>query len=428
MKIQDIEHIFERLREGMVPERGLEAFAVGIDTPINELKRQLNMVKQNEGGSKFLRGSYGTGKTFISQLALLEALNDNFAVSKVVVSPNDTPFYKFDEVYARIVGNLQTNMAKGGALGDCIDRWIAKVEDRLIAEGEDENSDDFDDKVKSRFESELSDLAKEEAGSDFISVLRQYFNLKQNNDIPSSMQLLSWLSGSKNISANVKRDAGIKGEISSSTAMTYLKGILSLIKKAGYSGLVVVVDEMETILRMRTDIREKSLNGIRQILDASPEFKGLFWLFTGTPDFYDSRKGVASLTPLNDRIAFRSSEGFVNIRQPQLELKPFDQKRLKEVAIRLRELYNSENKNRVLNKITDDFIEKLVNKVTEGFGGDIGIIPRQFLREFVDVMDLVDQNENYNPLEIYKFEMKHLSSEEEIKIKGVPEEIEDTEF
>lgn len=73
MKIQDIEHIFERLREGMVPERGLEAFAVGIDTPINELKRQLNMVKQNEGGSKFLRGSYGTGKTFISQLALLEA-------------------------------------------------------------------------------------------------------------------------------------------------------------------------------------------------------------------------------------------------------------------------------------------------------------------------------------------------------------------
>lgn len=153
---------------------------------------------------------------------------------------------------------------------------LLKLENRLIAEGEDENSNDFDDKVKSRFESELSDLAKEEAGSDFISVLRQYFNLKQNNDIPSSMQLLSWLSGSKNISANVKRDAGIKGEISSSTAMTYLKGILSLIKKAGYSGLVVVVDEMETILRMRTDIREKSLNGIRQILDASQILKGYF--------------------------------------------------------------------------------------------------------------------------------------------------------
>lgn len=427
MKIQDIEHIFERLREGMVPERGLEAFAVGIDTPINELKRQLNMVKQNEGTSKFLRGSYGCGKTFISQLTLLEALKDNFAVSKVVVSPNDTPFYKFDEVYARIVGNLQTSMAKGGALADCIDRWISKIEDALINEGEDEESDNFDEKVKERFESELSDLSREEAGSDFISILRHYFHLKQNQDITSAMQLLSWLGGSKNVSANVKRDAGIKGEISSSSALTYLKGILQLIKRAGFSGLVVVIDEMETVLRMRNDIREKSLNGIRQILDASPEFKGLFWLFTGTPEFYDSRKGVSSLTPLHDRIAFRSSGGFVNIRQPQLELKPFDQNRLKEVAIRLRELYISENKFRILNQVTDEFIEKLVNQVTEGFGGDVGIIPRQFLREFVDIMDLVDQNEDYNPSTIYQFTKKDLSPEEE-QINLPDYELEDVEF
>jgi hypothetical protein len=429
MKPQDIEHIFERLREGMVPERGLEAIAVGIDTPMNELRRQLKMVRQGEGASKFLRGGYGCGKTFISQLTLLEALQQNFAVAKVVVSPNDTQFYKFDEVYARIAGNLQTRMAHGGALADCIDRWIAAVEDALINEGQDEDASDFDEKVQQRFESELSDLAKEESGADFISVLRHYFRLKQQEQVHESLQLLSWLAGSKNISASIKRAAGIKGEISSQTALTYLKGLLSLIRRAGYAGLVVAVDEMETVLRMRTDIREKSLNGIRQILDASPDFKGLFWLFTGTPEFYDSRKGVAALAPLNDRIAFRATGDFINVRQPQLELKPFDEQRLREVALRLREIYPAEDSARLRQLVDESFVHRLVAQVTEGFGGDVGIIPRQFLREFVEVMDLVDQHPDYNPAEAYAFAPRELSPEEEFQLHGTThEEIEEVEF
>ncbi|PKL77923.1 MAG: BREX system ATP-binding protein BrxD [Candidatus Melainabacteria bacterium HGW-Melainabacteria-1] len=429
MKPQDIEHIFERLREGMVPERGLEAFAVGIDTPMNELRRQLKMTRQGEGASKFLRGDYGCGKTFISQLTLLEALQQNFAVSKVVVSPNDTPFYKFDEVYARIAGGLQTRMARGGALADCIDRWIAAVEEALIGEGQDEDAPDFDDKVQQRFESELSELGKEEAGSDFIAVLRHYFRLKQSEQLPEAMQLLSWLAGSKNISATIKRAAGIKGEISSQTALTYLKGLLSLIKRAGYAGLVVAVDEMETVLRMRTDIREKSLNGIRQILDASPEFKGLFWLFTGTPEFYDSRKGVAGLAPLHDRITFRSSGGFVNVRQPQLELTPFDNQRLREVALRLREIYPGADRSRLHQLIDESFIQKLAAQVSSGFGGDVGVIPRQFLREFVDVMDLVDQHPDYIPAEVYAFAPRELSAEEAFRLHGqAPETVEAIEF
>lgn len=424
---QDTVHIFERLREGMVPERGLEAFAVGIEIPLNEIKRQLQLARANEGASKFLRGAYGCGKTFVSQLSMLEALNQGFAVSKVVVSPNDTQFYKFDEVYARIAGSLQTAMAKGGALADCLDRWIAKVEDQLIDQGEDEDDPQFDVLVQQRFETELTDLAKEEAGADFIAVLRAYFRLKQTEDLASAMQLLAWLSGSKNISASVKRDAGIKGEISSQTALTYLKGILSLIKKAGYAGLLVVVDEMETVMRMRGDVREKSLNGIRQILDATPDFKGIFWLFTGTPEFYDSRKGVASLAPLHDRIGFRKSGDFVNVRQPQLELKPFDRERLTDVALRLREIYPSEHKHRIINLVSNAFIEKLVEQVSTGFGGDVGIIPRQFLREFVDVLDLVDQHPDYDPMQVYQFELKDMNPAEEFLVSGT-QDVEDIEF
>ncbi len=192
---------------------------------------------------------------------------------------------------------------------------------------------------------------------------------------------------------------------------------------------------METILRTRSDIREKSLNGIRQILDAAPEFKGLLWLFTGTPDFFDSAKGVAGLAPLHDRIHFRVTGRFVNVKQPQLELKPFDRDRLIEAAMRLRELYPSDHKHRVHRHVTDDFIQRLVDRVAGGFGGDVGVAPRRFLRELTDIFDLIDQNETYNPAAEYSFTLEDPTPEEMEAIRkskkddgGQSDDIEDIEF
>jgi hypothetical protein len=156
-----------------------------------------------------------------------------------------------------------------------------------------------------------------------------------------------------------------------------------VVKAAGYKGLVIVIDEAETILRMRGDVRGKSLNGIRQIIDAADRFKGLFWVFTGTPDFFDNRRGVAGLQPLHDRIGFKVEGGLVSMRQPQLELKPFDHARLKDVGLRLRELYPTGDPNHVKQKVTPDVIAGKVDEVTKGFGGDVGIVPRQFLRSLV---------------------------------------------
>ena len=80
--MNEIEHIFERLRSGTVPEKGLDQFAVGIDKPLNEIKRQLSLISTGEGAFKFLRGGYGCGKTFMSQYTILEALeNDQLARS-----------------------------------------------------------------------------------------------------------------------------------------------------------------------------------------------------------------------------------------------------------------------------------------------------------------------------------------------------------
>ena len=203
--------------------------------------------------------------------------------------------------------------------------------------------------------------------------------------------------------------------------MTYLKGILAIIKRAGHPGLIIVVDEMETILRDRRNVRERSMNGLRQIIDAHPTYKSLLWVFTGTPAFFDTNKGVAGLAPLHDRIRFQEPQGsFVNYRQPQLQLERFNEQRLQEVAVRLRDIYPSSNKARLNEKVNSSFIEKLAKKVSEGLKGNMGVVPRHFFREFVNILDQVEDNEDYNPDVIYKFPSTELIKQDQEYLNAEP--------
>lgn len=417
---RDIRHIFEQLRKGLVPERGLDAFAVGIDKQRGELHRQLEMTQEGDGSIKFLRGGYGCGKTFMARLAVLDAQTRGFVTSFVVVSDNDLRFHRFEEVYRKVVTELSTASCPRGALGDILDRWIGHIEDGLIDAGADENADDFDDQVRTRLDQELASLTGGKAPQEFVRVIQTIFDLKQSGDIADAASLLSWLSGSGNIAASVKKRAGIKGDIGSRDALAYLRGVLEIAKAAGYKGMLIVIDEAETILRMRKDSRHKSLNGIRQICDASGDYPGLLWLFTGTPEFFDTRKGVSGLAPLHDRIEFRKNGDFVNLRQPQLQLRPFDSKRLTLAAVRLRELFPAGDRARLFERLDDAFIDALVAQITEGFRGDVGVVPRQFLRELVDQMDLIDQEPDYVPADAYGFSLKQATPQELQAASGQP--------
>jgi P-loop Domain of unknown function (DUF2791) len=417
---RDVDHVFERLRSGVVPERGLDAFAVGIERQRAELGRLLDLAGAGEGVFKFLRGGYGCGKTFMARLAVLDAQARGFATSFVVVSDNDLHFHRFDDVYRKVVQELGTTSCPRGALGDIVDRWIARVENALVAGGADDQAADFDARVQKRMGEEIASLTGGKAPEDLARVLREIFALKQAGKNAQAGSLLSWLSGSGNVAADQKKSAGVKGDISSRDALAYLHGILEIVKAAGYKGLVIVIDEAETILRMRTDVRGKSLNGIRQICDAAGQYHGLLWVFTGTPDFFDTKRGVAGLQPLHDRIQFITQGGFAPLKQPQLELTPFDATRLKEVALKLRELYPATDPPGLEARATAQFIERLVEDVTRGFKGDVGVVPRQFLRQVVSVFDIVAQEPGFEPMTMFKFEPKEPNDYEQRKLKGQP--------
>lgn len=417
---KDVEHVFESLRKGLVPERGIDAFAVGIEKQRGEIHRQLDLAKSGEGTIKFLRGGYGCGKTFMARLALLDAQAGGFATSFVVVSDNDLKFHRFDDVYRKVLTELGTASCPRGALGDILDRWIGRVEESLIAGGEDEGATDFDEKVRHRLDEDLAAMTGGRAPQDFIRVIQTIFELKQKGDIAEAGALISWLCGSGNVAAAAKKAAGIKGDIGSRDALDYLRGVLEIVKAAGYAGLIIVIDEAETILRMRSDSRHKSLNGIRQIADAAGSYPGILWVFTGTAEFFDTRHGVAGLAPLHDRIRFLKQGRFASLRQAQLELVPFDVERLRSVALRLREMFPTSDRERLDQKVSGVFVDHLVAEVTAGFKGDVGVVPRQFLREFVTQLDLVEEHADYEPMTEYGFEVKGLSVEEQHVLSGAP--------
>ncbi len=417
LSARDAEHVFERLRSGVVPERGLDEYVVGIERQRAEVGRMLDLASSGEGVFKFLRGGYGCGKSFMARLTALDAQAKGFATSFVVVSDNDLHFHKFDDVYRKVVQELSTASCPRGALGDVIDRWIAKVENALVAGGADDSAPDFDQKVQNRLGEEIASLTGGKAPEDLVRVLRTVFVLKQQGKVADAGALLSWLSGSGNVGAAQKKIAGIKGEISSRDAMDYLHGILEIVKAAGYKGLVIVIDEAETILRMRHDVRGRSLNGIRQICDMADRFHGLLWVFTGTPEFFEDKRGVKGLQPLHDRVRFLQHGDIASLRQAQLELKPFDRAGLKEVALRLRGLFPSRDRAALERRVTSAYIERLIESVSKGFGGDVGVVPRQFLRQFVDVMDLTDERPDFDPSHELSGALKE-PNEDERRIAG----------
>jgi hypothetical protein len=403
MAFREAAHIFKTLRNGAVPKVGLEAFAVGIERPRKELQRKLDEAKSGEGDVKFLRGGYGCGKTFMANLLAADAQKQKFVTSFVVVSDNDFHFHKFEELYRKVVQSLSTPACPTGALGDILDRWIGGIEDALVRMGVSEGDPAFDEKILAKLDEQLVAMTGGLAPPDMIRVVRKIFELKQANRPQDAAGLISWLSGSENVAASIKALAGIRGDITSSDAMAYLRGVLEIIKSAGYEGLVIIVDEAETILRQKSDVRGKSLNAIRQIVDAASDYPKLLWAFTGTPQFFDDRHGVKGLQPLHDRIQFSMTGTVANLRQPQLNLEPFNRERLVSVGMKLRSLHPELAPEEVERRLPKELIEQLVDNVTKGFGGDVGVVPRQFLRKFVDLLDVLVDNPDADAHELLGF-------------------------
>lgn len=220
--------------------------------------------------------------------------------------------------------------------------------------------------------------------------------------------MIAWLGGQKSVAASARRTAGVRGDLDHFAALGFLQGLLTVLKDCGHPGLLVVLDEIETLQRVRGDVREKGLNALRQLLDEidAGRFPGLFLVITGTPAFYDGQQGAQRLPPLAQRLAtdFSTDPRFDSPRAVQLRLTGFDLVRLGELGRSVRDLYARAAKNpeRIAARVDDAYVAELATAMTGKLGGRVGIAPRLFLRKLVaDVMDRVDEFDDFDPRKDY---------------------------
>jgi hypothetical protein len=427
--------IVEALRRGTVPQNSLDAFAVGLERFEPALDEELHRVRAGGSCFKAIRGEYGCGKTFFARWMCDRARKMGFATAEVQISETETPLNKLETVYRRLIEHLSTTDAKSGALRSIVDSWFFTLEEDVLLEGNVAQNDEGQllERTNSLVEQRLRKVS--ENAPMFSPALRGYRAAMAAGDAATADSLLAWIGGQPNVAASAKRFAGVKGDLDHFGALGFLQGVLAVIRDSGQAGLLLVLDEVETVQRMRGDVRDKSLNALRQFIDEidAGRFPGLYVLITGTTSFFDGPQGVARLEPLAQRLHtdFATEPRFDNPRAIQVRLPAFDLQRLLLVGSRIRDIYEEHSKSpeRIASHCDDRYIGELATRVTGKLGGKIGVAPRIFLKKLVaDVLDRIDQFPDFDPRVHYELTMSDVELTPAERLAASAQSVDDIEL
>jgi hypothetical protein len=422
--------VIDALRRGTVPSNGLDLLAVGLERFTPALDADLDAVAGGGAAFKAVRGEYGAGKTFLTRYLAERALRRGFAAAEVQVSETETPLHKLETVYRRVGEALRTASFSPSALRPVLDSWLFTLETDattadpgLAGRGQEATNEAVDTLLERRL------AAVSVRTPAFAQALRAYRAAVTSGDGAGADALAAWLGGQPHVAAAAKRSAGIRGELDHFGAMGFLQGLLEVLRDAGHPGLLLVLDEVETLQRVRGDVRDKALNALRQLLDEidAGRYPGLFLVITGTPAFYDGPSGVPRLPPLAQRLAtdFSTDARFDNPRAVQVRLPGFDREALLSLGVKVRDLYaaGADEPDRVVKTVDDPYVGELADAVTGLLGGKVGVAPRVFLKKLVaDVLDRVDQFADFDPRRHYALTLVpgELSEVERNALAGAP--------
>ncbi len=387
--MDDYEDIIHALKEGNVPPKGTSQICVGREFEIQEMKRLFEKIKNGKAATKFLEGDYGGGKSFLLKVIEEIAFKDNFVVSKITIT-RDIPFYKFEEVYKNIVQTLRCKT--GTSLEHIIERWLTGL--RMVA------MEETDDPVRQNAivsENMVRDLEEtRKYANSFAIAIEKYHSALISGDIETANYAQAWLRGDSNIPFVVKKKFGVKGDVTKENAFTFLEALSAFLRSLGYSGLLILVDEVEYIRSLQmTKLRDGAYDYIRYIFDECNlgNFESTLFVFAGTSEFFeDQKKGVPSYQALYDRIKDALDTDHKDLRKPIMRLEGFKKEELKELGFKIVEMHAKVydwDAGSKMNSIIDDLVDIHENNALLTGGKTT---PREFVRTFLSVLDTIQQN------------------------------------
>ncbi|VUT24538.1 MAG: hypothetical protein MASP_00562 [Candidatus Methanolliviera sp. GoM_asphalt] len=384
--------IIDALREGKAPEQSTGYMLIGRKEEMDEFKRLLKDVKRGKAVTKFINAQFGMGKSLLLRRVEEIAIENNFVVSYIDLPKRaaDLPFNKFEIVYTKIVQGLRSK--SGRSFKEIIDAWLLNLKNR--ARDELDNPLRSEDPIIIKLMNESLEPVREHSNAFTVVLESYYLGLKTGNDEKAN-SAIAWLEGDPNMPANKRKEIGVKGTITKEESFNFLKALTIFIKSIGYLGLVVLIDEAENIMNLTTgNLREGAYGNIKALYDNEHGLENIIFIFAGTPQLFQEgeRKGIGSYDALYERIKDVLHSPYKNIREPVIELEGLKRDELREVSKKIIEMhtlaYDWDPRSRM-----NPVLEDILNYYEERAGLSGGkVIPRDFIRAFVDVLDTIEQH------------------------------------
>ena len=391
---------------GVVPRSGAPYIAIGRKDEIAALLSDLENVNEGGGALRFLIGRYGSGKSFLIQLIRGYALEQGFVTADADLSPERRLYGSGGSgvaTYRELIKNLATKASPdGGALSKMITRWVGGIKSELAAEGV--SGDELDRMVTSRIHSALRDMEELVGGFDFAAVVNTYYKAVYGSEYGEDeaeerkSACLRWLRGEFSTKTEARQALGFSVSciIDDDNWYDFIKLWAALSRKIGYRGLVVFIDECVNLYKISHRVsRENNYEKILSMFNDALQGRapGLCVVFGGTPQFLeDPRRGLFGYEALRSRLCdsrFASSE-YKNLIGPVIRLRRLTDDELFALIKRITGLYSSYYNWEP--RITEDEMIEFLNVCLKKAGADSMITPREMLRDYMTVLNILMQN------------------------------------
>ena len=392
--------LINSLKGGVVPRVGLPYVTVGRTAEIDALLHDVEIVSEGGASFRFIVGKYGSGKSFLLQTIRNFVMAKNFVVVDADLSPERRLQGTRGQglaTYKELIRNMSIKTKpEGGALSLILDRWISSIQQEVMASGGLSPLDPgLAPLVEKKISAVIYSLNEMVHGFDFAKLLTIYYKAHLSGDDETKAKVLKWFRGEYATKTEARQDLGINIVITDDDWYEYLKLFASFLKQAGYAGMLVLIDELVNIYKIPNAITrqynyEKILTMFNDAMQGKAQHIG--FILCGTPQcMEDPRRGVYSYEALRSRLAEGHFSGeHKDLLSPVIRLLPLTNEEMLILVEKLADihagLYGYEQI--VTQQDMVDFIEIEFSRI----GADTHITPREVIRDFIEVLDIVYQN------------------------------------
>lgn len=393
--------IINSLKGGVVPRIGLPYITVGREMEIAALLHDVDMIAQGGASFRFIVGKYGSGKSFLLQTIRNHVMERNFVVVDADLSPERRLQGTKGQglaTYRELIRNMSTKTRpEGGALTLILERFIGGVQSAVVAqENLDPDTEEFRAAVEKKIYEVISSLQEMVHGFDFAKLLTMYYRAYFEGDEATKSNVIKWFRGEYTGKSEVKAELGVNIIISDDDWYEYIKLFAFFLKQAGYAGMLILIDELVNIYKIPNSITrqynyEKILTMYNDTLQGKARYLGI--IMGGTPQcIEDTRRGVYSYEALRSRLAQGrfGREDVKDMLAPVIKLTPLSNEEMLVLIEKLADIHAGlfEYEQRLTQEDLITFIKIEFGRI----GADKNITPREVIRDFIELLNLIYQN------------------------------------